>query len=82
MIMHGRLRDPSLRPHDIAPVLLISAIGEHYVRVIEAYIDMGLLVMRITPLMDMRERDLDLIITLAKWCWGGPTSKNTEILML
>ncbi|PYI03932.1 hypothetical protein BO78DRAFT_321565 [Aspergillus sclerotiicarbonarius CBS 121057] len=80
MIMHGRLRDPSLRPHVIAPVLLLSAIGEHFLRVIEAYFDKGQLVMRNTPLMDMRERDLDWLITLARWCWGGPSRKNTKLL--
>ncbi|RAK78081.1 uncharacterized protein BO72DRAFT_376283 [Aspergillus fijiensis CBS 313.89] len=79
MIMHGRLRDPSLRPHVIAPVLLLSAIGEHYLRVIEAYFDKGQLIMRSTPLMDMRERDLDRLITLSRWCWGGPSSKDTYL---
>ncbi|PYH99290.1 hypothetical protein BO71DRAFT_238275 [Aspergillus ellipticus CBS 707.79] len=79
IIMHGRLRDPSLRPH----ILLLSAIGEHYLRVIEASFDnksKGQLVMRSTPLIDMRERDLDWLITLARWCWGGPSSKNTKLI--
>ncbi|RAH70376.1 uncharacterized protein BO66DRAFT_322703 [Aspergillus aculeatinus CBS 121060] len=80
MIMHGRLRDPSLRPHVIAPVLLLSAIGEHYLRVIEAYFDKGELFMRSTPLMDMRERDLDQLITLVRWCWGGPSSKDIKLV--
>ncbi|PYI29012.1 hypothetical protein BP00DRAFT_427912 [Aspergillus indologenus CBS 114.80] len=80
MIMHGRLRDPSLRPHVIAPVLLLSAIGEHYLRVIEAYFDNGQLIMRSTPLMDMRERDLGQLITLVRWCWGGPSSKDTKFI--
>ncbi|RAL03729.1 uncharacterized protein BO80DRAFT_422655 [Aspergillus ibericus CBS 121593] len=80
MIMHGRLRDPALRPHVIAPVLLLSAIGEHYLRVIEAYFDKGQLTMRSTPLMDMRERDLGWLIALARWCWGGPSSKNTQLI--
>ncbi|PYH28877.1 uncharacterized protein BO87DRAFT_401792 [Aspergillus neoniger CBS 115656] len=79
-IMHGRLRDPSLRPHVIAPVLLLSAIGEHYLRVDEAYFDKGQLVMRSCPLMDMRERDMNWLITLAKWCWGGPSSKSTKFI--
>ncbi|PWY85813.1 hypothetical protein BO94DRAFT_566538 [Aspergillus sclerotioniger CBS 115572] len=69
MIMHGRLRDPSLRSHVNAPVLLLSAIGEHHLRVIEAYFDKDQLVMRSSPLMNMREWDLGWLITLARWCW-------------
>ncbi|KAL4931964.1 uncharacterized protein BDV17DRAFT_288535 [Aspergillus undulatus] len=58
-------------------VLLFSAIGEHHLRVIKAYHDDEQLVMRTTPLFDLRKRDDDLFIQLSRWCLGGPSSKPT-----
>ncbi|KAL2821902.1 hypothetical protein BJX63DRAFT_427262 [Aspergillus granulosus] len=76
-IMHRRLKTSSLCQHIIAPVLIFSAIREHYLRVIEAYHDGEQLVMRTTPLFNLRKPDYDLFIQLSRWCLGGPSSKPT-----
>ncbi|KAL2821903.1 hypothetical protein BJX63DRAFT_377399 [Aspergillus granulosus] len=76
-IMHRRLKTSALRQHIIAPVLIFSVIREHCLRVIEAYHDGEQLVMRTTPLVDLREADDDLFIKLSRWCLGGPSSKPT-----
>ncbi|RDW84144.1 uncharacterized protein DSM5745_04470 [Aspergillus mulundensis] len=76
-VMHGQLRRSSTRPHLVAPVLLFSAIGQHHVRIIEAYHDGKKLIVRTTPLIDMRKRDEERLIGLTRWCLGGPSSKST-----
>ncbi|KAL4947887.1 hypothetical protein BDW69DRAFT_177536 [Aspergillus filifer] len=78
-IMHRRLNTSVLRPNVIAPVLLFSAIGEHHLRVIEAYHDSEQLVMRTTPLFDLSKPDDSFLIKLTRWCLGGASSKSTKL---
>ncbi|RDW84140.1 uncharacterized protein DSM5745_04466 [Aspergillus mulundensis] len=77
-VMHGRLKKASLRSNLFAPVLIFSAIGEHHLRVIEAYHDGKELVMRTTKLFDLGQRDDDLLVTLSKWHLGGASAKSTK----
>ncbi|KAL4984193.1 hypothetical protein BDW68DRAFT_167450 [Aspergillus falconensis] len=65
--MFGRLKNPSTRRSVVAPVPLFSAIGKHHLRDIVAYHNRQQLVMRTTPLIDMRKRDEEL---LTRWCLG------------
>ncbi|KAL4781983.1 hypothetical protein BJX76DRAFT_333893 [Aspergillus varians] len=78
-IMHGRLRLKSLRPNVTAPVLLISAFGPHHLRVLESYHDGKELVVRATRLYDMRQRDEQLITTLAQWILGYASAESTQL---
>ncbi|KAL4803992.1 hypothetical protein BDV18DRAFT_162402 [Aspergillus unguis] len=78
-IMHRRLNTSALRPNVIAPVLLFSAIGEHHLRVIEAYHDGEQLVMRTTPLFDLGKPHDSFLIKLTRWFLGGASSKSTKL---
>ncbi|KAJ5573758.1 uncharacterized protein N7459_008185 [Penicillium hispanicum] len=76
-IMRARLYAKSVRPHFTAPVLLYSTMGPWHIRVLEAYFDGSKLIVRNTPLHDMRGKDAAVLENLTRW-WYGHGIGNTE----
>ncbi|KAJ5183356.1 hypothetical protein N7492_000972 [Penicillium capsulatum] len=70
-----------LRPHLTAPVMISSTMGPWHLRVMEAYFDGSKLVVRNTPLYDMRDyrEDEPFLHDLCRW-WYGHGIGNTKVL--
>ncbi|KAJ5106011.1 hypothetical protein NUU61_003358 [Penicillium alfredii] len=79
-VMDARLSAKSLRPHLMAPMLLISTMGPWHFRVLEAYFNGDKLVVRNTPLYDMRQGTEAKAADLCLW-WYGKVKGNTQTLL-
>ncbi|RAK79452.1 uncharacterized protein BO72DRAFT_457114 [Aspergillus fijiensis CBS 313.89] len=70
-IMAARLRTKSLRPHIVAPTLVVSLMGPRHARVLEAGYDGKTLNIRASKLYDFTKKNTDAAIAnavLARWC--------------
>ncbi|KAJ5969732.1 hypothetical protein N7501_005980 [Penicillium viridicatum] len=70
-IMAARLRTKSLRPHIVAPILVMSLMGPRHARVLEADLDGEILNIRASRLYDFRRRNTDVVQFLTRYWIGG-----------
>ncbi|KAE8154999.1 hypothetical protein BDV25DRAFT_146821 [Aspergillus avenaceus] len=75
-IMATRLRTKSLRPHIVAPILVISLMGPRHCRVLEADFDGKFLNIRATKLYDFTQRNTDTVQLLTRY-WLGDACGQT-----
>lgn len=54
--------------------------GPWHIRVLEAYFDGSKLVVRNTPLHDMRGKDAAVLENLTRWWYGHGIGNTTELL--
>ncbi|KAJ5585384.1 uncharacterized protein N7459_005184 [Penicillium hispanicum] len=80
-IMRSRLYARKLRPHLTAPVMVFSTVGPWHLRILEAYFDGSKLVVRNTPLYDMRDHceDEAFMQDICRW-WYGSCIGNTNVV--
>ncbi|PYI11046.1 hypothetical protein BO78DRAFT_426098 [Aspergillus sclerotiicarbonarius CBS 121057] len=70
-IMAARLRTKSLRPHIVAPILVLSLMGLCHVRVLEADFDGENLNIRSSKLYDFTKKNTDAVQLLTRYWFGG-----------
>lgn len=71
-------------PNDyLLKVMLLSAMKPYHLRVLEAYFTGNRLVIRNTPLYDMRVEDTAMVVleAVTRW-WYGNAFENTEQIYL
>ncbi|GKZ33997.1 hypothetical protein AbraIFM66950_004128 [Aspergillus brasiliensis] len=81
-LAHTQMRRRRLYSHITAPVLLFSFMGPQHARVIEAYFNGAMFVMRTTRLFDLREKDEAVIKTFGQWYLGEPTGDTRHLRKL
>ncbi|GKZ81449.1 hypothetical protein AnigIFM56816_005970 [Aspergillus niger] len=79
-LAYTQMRRRRLYSHMTAPVLLFSFMGPQHARVIEAYFNGTMFVMRTTQLYDLREKDEAVIKTFGQWYLGEPTGDTRHLL--
>ncbi|PYI35862.1 hypothetical protein BP00DRAFT_432639 [Aspergillus indologenus CBS 114.80] len=70
-IMAARLRTKSLRPHIVAPILVVSLMGPRHARVLEADFDGKMLNIRASKLYDFTKKNTDAAQLLTRYWFGG-----------
>ncbi|OQD60634.1 hypothetical protein PENPOL_c021G03379 [Penicillium polonicum] len=75
-IMAARLRTKSLRPHIVAPILVLSLMGPRHARVLEADLDGEILNIRASRLYDFTRRNTDIVQLLTRY-WIGDACGQT-----
>ncbi|RAH67365.1 uncharacterized protein BO66DRAFT_422169 [Aspergillus aculeatinus CBS 121060] len=77
-IMAARLRTKSLRPHIVAPILVVSLMGPRHARVLEADYDGKTLNIRASKLYDFTKKNTDAAQLLTRY-WLGGACGQTEM---
>ncbi|KAJ5491893.1 hypothetical protein N7453_009990 [Penicillium expansum] len=77
-IMAARLRTKSLRPHIIAPLLVLSLMSPRHARVLEADLDGEILNIRASRLYDFTQRNTDVAQLLTRY-WLGDACGHTTM---
>ncbi|GKZ23591.1 hypothetical protein AbraIFM66951_009864 [Aspergillus brasiliensis] len=70
-IMRARLRSNTLRPHIVAPMLVLSLMGPRHARVLEADFDGVTLNIRASKLYDFTRKNTDTVQLLTRYWLGG-----------
>ncbi|KGO41765.1 hypothetical protein PEX1_031160 [Penicillium expansum] len=76
-IMAARLRTKSLRPHIVAPLLVLSLMGPRHARVLEADLDGEILNIRASRLYDFTQRNTDVAQLLTRYWLGDACGQTT-----
>ncbi|GKZ80055.1 hypothetical protein AnigIFM56816_004270 [Aspergillus niger] len=76
-IMRGRLRSKTLRPHIVAPMLVLSLMGPRHARVLEADFDGVTLNIRASRLYDFTRKNTDAVQLLTRYWLGGACGQTT-----
>ncbi|KAI2682524.1 hypothetical protein DTO013E5_1170 [Penicillium roqueforti] len=74
-IMVGRLRSKRLRPHVVAPMLVLSLMGHCHARVLEADFDGKILNIRASKLYDFTQKNTEFVHSLTRYWLGGACGK-------
>ncbi|PYI16464.1 hypothetical protein BO99DRAFT_390659 [Aspergillus violaceofuscus CBS 115571] len=77
-IMAARLRTKSLRPHIVAPILVVSLMGPRHARVLEADFDGKFLNIGASKLYDFTKKNTDAAQLLTRY-WLGGACGQTEM---
>ncbi|KAE8349395.1 hypothetical protein BDV28DRAFT_141316 [Aspergillus coremiiformis] len=77
-IMYGRLNTKALRPHIVAPVLLISLMGPRQARVLEADFDGTILTIRASQRYDFTEKNTNAARLVTQY-WFGDACGQTAM---
>ncbi|OJK00174.1 hypothetical protein ASPACDRAFT_60025 [Aspergillus aculeatus ATCC 16872] len=70
-IMAARLRTKSLRPHIVAPILVLSLMGPRYARILGADFDGKILNIRAYKLYDFTKKNRDAAQLLTRYWFSG-----------
>ncbi|KAI2733470.1 hypothetical protein CBS147332_485 [Penicillium roqueforti] len=74
-IMVGRLRSKRLRPHVVAPMLVLSLMGPRHAGILEADFDGKILNIRASKLYDFTQKNTEFVHSLTRYWLGGACGK-------